>query len=371
MILTTNVSELVKTITKETKQLCPNGKPPKIKLQKGGHAILSKEISQTLINHLEAEEISSSEEEASEEEDSGEDSDEDKTIVSPKRPKKQMVKKKKAIAKKKTSSKNTKKKDVTDLTFPDEDDESGVVDDGEDSEGFIDDDEAEEEECPVCCETLPRHGDASTDHGLLPCCGKLLCGSCFRNLERHAAGEKQLCVLCRQPYPETDAEVLPLLEQRAAAGHPHSKMLLAYRYAAGEVVKRDQALALQDIQAAIEVASVHGKVGVVGYCFGGLLTWLSACELQGVSAASAYYGGGLAGEAGRTAECPVIMHFGELDAHIPMSDVEKVKDAQPDVQVYVYGADHGFNCDQRASYHAESAATAKERTLAFFAEQLA
>merc|ERR1712166_644821 len=138
VILTTNVSELVQTITKETKQLCPNGKPPKIKLQKGGHAILSKEISQTLINHLE--------EEASEDEDSGEDSDEDKTIVSPKRPKKQMVKKKKAIAKKKTSSKNTKKKDVTDLTFPDEDDESGVVDDGEDSEGFIDDDEAEEEE---------------------------------------------------------------------------------------------------------------------------------------------------------------------------------------------------------------------------------
>ena len=146
MILTTNVSELVKTITKETKQLCPDGKPPKIKLQKGGNAIFSKEILQTLINHLEAEEISSSEEEASEDEDSGEDSDEDKTIVSPKRPKKQMVKKKKAIAKKKTSSKNTKKKDVTDLTLPDEDDESGVDEDGEDSEDFIDDDEAEEEE---------------------------------------------------------------------------------------------------------------------------------------------------------------------------------------------------------------------------------
>ena len=146
VILTTDVSELVKTITKETKQLCPDGKPPKIKLQKGGNAIFSKEILQTLINHLEAEEISSSEEEASEDEDSGEDSDEDKTIVSPKRPKKQMVKKKKAIAKKKTSSKNTKKKDVTDLTFPDEDDENGVDDDGEDSEGFIDDDEAEEEE---------------------------------------------------------------------------------------------------------------------------------------------------------------------------------------------------------------------------------
>lgn len=134
--------------------------------------------------------------------------------------------------------------------------------------------------------------------------------------------------------------------------------------------KLDHALALQDVQAAIEAASVHGNVGVVGYCFGGLLTWLSACELEGVSAASSYYGGGVAGEAGRTARCPVIMHFGELDAHIPMSDVDKVKAAQPDVQVYVYAADHGFNCDHRASHNADAAATAKERTLAFFAEQL-
>jgi len=134
--------------------------------------------------------------------------------------------------------------------------------------------------------------------------------------------------------------------------------------------KLDRGLALQDIQAAIDAASVHGKVGVVGYCFGGLLTWLAACELQGVSAASSYYGGGVAGEAGRKAKCPVIMHFGELDAHIPMSDVDKVRAAQPDVQVYVYAADHGFNCDQRASYNAAAATTAKARTLAFFAEHL-
>jgi carboxymethylenebutenolidase len=135
--------------------------------------------------------------------------------------------------------------------------------------------------------------------------------------------------------------------------------------------KLDHALALQDVQAAIEVASVHGKVGVVGYCFGGLLTWRAACDLQGVSAASAYYGGGLVGEAAKSAKCPVIMHFGELDAHIPMSDVEQIKTAQPDVPVYVYAADHGFNCDQRGSFNAEAAATAKQRTLAFFAEQLA
>lgn len=127
---------------------------------------------------------------------------------------------------------------------------------------------------------------------------------------------------------------------------------------------------LADLQAAINQASQHGKVGVVGYCFGGLLTWLSACELDGVAAASCYYGGGIAGEAGRTPGCPVIMHFGELDAHIPMSDVDQVREAQPDVPIHVYNADHGFNCDHRGSYDAPSAALARERTLAFFAENL-
>ncbi|MBH78911.1 MAG: carboxymethylenebutenolidase [Gammaproteobacteria bacterium] len=134
--------------------------------------------------------------------------------------------------------------------------------------------------------------------------------------------------------------------------------------------KLDHESALKDLQAAIDVASVHGKVGVVGYCFGGLLTWRSACELNNVAAASSYYGGGLAAEADRTPRCPVIMHFGELDAHIPMSDVDKVKAAQPDIPVYVYPADHGFNCDHRASYDEQAAAQARERTLALFAEKL-
>lgn len=134
--------------------------------------------------------------------------------------------------------------------------------------------------------------------------------------------------------------------------------------------KLDHALTLKDLQAAIDDAASHGKVGVVGYCFGGLLTWRAACELEGVSAASSYYGGGVAGEAERAARCPVIMHFGELDAHIPMSDVEKVIAAQPDVNVYVYAADHGFNCDHRASYDADAAASARTRTLDFFAEKL-
>ena len=134
--------------------------------------------------------------------------------------------------------------------------------------------------------------------------------------------------------------------------------------------KLDHGLALSDIQTAINAAAEHGKVGVVGYCFGGLMTWLAACTLDNVAAASSYYGGGVADQMDKSPRCPTIMHFGELDAHIPMSDVEKVKAAQPDVPVYVYNADHGFNCDHRASYDADAASVAKQRTLEHFAQNL-
>ena len=127
---------------------------------------------------------------------------------------------------------------------------------------------------------------------------------------------------------------------------------------------------LLDLQAAIDSVGVHGKVGVVGYCFGGLMTWLSACELRGVAAASAYYGGGIAQEATRVAKCPVIMHFGERDAHIPLKDVETINKAQPKIEIFIYPADHGFNCVERGSYDATSAALATQRTLAFFGQHL-
>lgn len=132
----------------------------------------------------------------------------------------------------------------------------------------------------------------------------------------------------------------------------------------------DHGLALADVQSAINTAAQHGAVGVVGYCFGGLLTWLAACELANVAAASSYYGGGVAGQLDKTPKCPTIMHFGALDAHIPLSDVDKVKAAHPDLPVYVYDADHGFNCDQRGSYDAAAAELARSRTLEHLAQCL-
>ncbi len=129
---------------------------------------------------------------------------------------------------------------------------------------------------------------------------------------------------------------------------------------------------LQDIQAAVLYGAKAGKVGVVGYCWGGLLVWRSAAQVAGLSAAVVYYGGGATTEAeiARKPQVPVMAHFGERDAHISVPSVEALKAAHPEAQVFIYAADHGFNCDQRGSYDAAAAKLAKERTLKFFAEHV-
>jgi carboxymethylenebutenolidase len=129
---------------------------------------------------------------------------------------------------------------------------------------------------------------------------------------------------------------------------------------------------LQDIQAAIGHAAQAGKVGIVGFCWGGLLTWRAACELQGLSAAAPYYGGGMTtpDEVARKPKVPVLAHFGDQDHWIPLDSVEAFKRAHPEVEVHIYHANHGFNCDQRASYNAEAAKLARQRTLEFFGKHV-
>jgi carboxymethylenebutenolidase len=125
---------------------------------------------------------------------------------------------------------------------------------------------------------------------------------------------------------------------------------------------------MQDIQAAINYAAQAGKVGIVGFCYGGLLSWRAACELTGLSAAAPYYGGGVTtpDETRRKPKVPVLAHFGDKDKHISVESVQAFKKAQPEVEVHLYEADHGFNCDQRGSYNADATKLARERTLAFF-----
>lgn len=121
---------------------------------------------------------------------------------------------------------------------------------------------------------------------------------------------------------------------------------------------------LADIQATIDEAAKAGKVAVVGYCWGGTLAYLSATRLKGLACAVGYYGSGIAAAAQEKTRVPVMLHFGETDQSIPMSDVETVRAAHPEIETHVYPAGHGFNCDERGSYNAESARIALDRTLA-------
>lgn len=134
-----------------------------------------------------------------------------------------------------------------------------------------------------------------------------------------------------------------------------------------EPVTLEQALA--DVEAAATLVE-RSPIGVVGYCWGGTVAWVAATRSRTFAASVGYYGGGIAGLADEQPNCPVQLHFGEQDHAIPMADVERVKAAHPELPVFVYPAGHGFNCDQRGSYHADSARKARERTIAFLATHL-
>jgi carboxymethylenebutenolidase len=128
---------------------------------------------------------------------------------------------------------------------------------------------------------------------------------------------------------------------------------------------------LVDLAAAVEAAKSAGKVGIVGFCLGGTLAWVAAAQVDGLSAAVGYYGGGVIGLNHLKPRVPVMLHFGEADEHIPAAGVRAVAAAHPDAQVFLYpGAGHAFNREGWPPYHAPSAALAKARTLELFAKRL-
>ena len=128
---------------------------------------------------------------------------------------------------------------------------------------------------------------------------------------------------------------------------------------------------LADVQATIDEASKSGKVGIVGYCFGGAVSWMAATGCKGLSAASTFYGGGIHAKRSETPKCPVIFNFGDKDGGIPLSQVAEIKEAHPDIPCYVYDdAGHGFCCDERESYNKGACERAHARTLAHFAANI-
>lgn len=114
--------------------------------------------------------------------------------------------------------------------------------------------------------------------------------------------------------------------------------------------------------------ALSGPVFMVGYCYGGTMTWLAASRCTGLSAGSSYYGSQVGGMAKFDLSCPVIVHLGRKDGHIPADEVKTaVEAAHPEVPVYIYeNSGHGFNNDGRPDSDLADATLARERTLALF-----
>ena len=128
---------------------------------------------------------------------------------------------------------------------------------------------------------------------------------------------------------------------------------------------------LKDAAAGLARVKSAGKVGIVGYCWGGTAAWLAAAKLDGLACAIPYYGGGIHGVKDQKPRLPVLCHFGELDKSPSPEQAREIIAAQPSIGYFFYpGAGHGFNCNMRGSYNAEAAKLAKQRTLEFLAKHL-
>jgi carboxymethylenebutenolidase len=137
----------------------------------------------------------------------------------------------------------------------------------------------------------------------------------------------------------------------------------------GYVLQIPKEKLLADIAACINVVKHAGPVAAVGYCWGGSLAHLAACELP-VRAAVDYYGTRTVENLHLATRAPVQYHFGDRDKTLPPEAIEKIRAADPDGEFHVYAADHGFNCDHRAAFDAAAAKLARERTLDFLQRHL-
>ena len=130
--------------------------------------------------------------------------------------------------------------------------------------------------------------------------------------------------------------------------------------------KLDWKKTMLDVEAAVAEAKKAGKVGIVGFCWGGTVAWLAAARTSGLAAAVPYYGGGMPNFMDEKPKVPVMCNFGEQDQSPTPEQAKQLLAKHPQVQGHFYPAGHGFNCDQRGSYHAESSKLARSRTLEFF-----
>jgi carboxymethylenebutenolidase len=125
-------------------------------------------------------------------------------------------------------------------------------------------------------------------------------------------------------------------------------------------------LSIADTGVCIDALKSKGAVFITGYCYGGSVTWAAACRLDGLAAASGYYGGNIGQMVDWKPKCPTILHFGKHDDHIPLTIAEQIEKLHPEVKCYIYDAGHGFNSDRRTDYNTDAAKLARQRTLDLF-----
>ena len=168
-------------------------------------------------------------------------------------------------------------------------------------------------------------------------------------------------------YVAIAPSIFDRVEPHFQSGYSADEVAVARKF----VANPDWPAMLLDTQAAIDAVKNVGPVGIIGFCLGGSIAYAAATKLAGLSAAVGYYGGAVVRFADDKPKVPTQLHFGEQDHGIPLTDVEAIKAKRPEVEVYVYpGAQHGFHCDERASYDKASSDIAWPRSLEFFAKHL-
>ncbi len=173
--------------------------------------------------------------------------------------------------------------------------------------------------------------------------------------------------LAREGYAAIAPAIFDRVEPNFQSGYSPDEVAVARKF----VANPDWTAMLRDTQAAIDAVTSVGPVGIIGFCLGGSVAYAAATRLSGLSAAIGYYGGAIVRFADDKPRVPTQLHFGEKDAGIPLSDVEIIRGKRPDVEIHTYpGAQHGFHCDERASYDKASADIAWPRSMNFFAAHL-
>jgi len=202
-------------------------------------------------------------------------------------------------------------------------------------------------------------------------------GRSLTGYEARPGGEPRGGVVVIQEIFGVTAHIRDVVDAFAAAGFHALAPAMFDRLEPGVVLPytdidggraRVGKLARQDVVADVGGAVMHlagsGRVGIVGYCWGGTVAWIAAATLP-VSAAVSYYGTRIVENLDLAPACPMQFHLGEMDASIPPERIGQVRAACPGGEFHLYPAGHGFNCTDRADYHPDSARLAFERTLDF------